>query len=458
MSLNTSSPPLPSVSQYIREKTNEQTGIIKQSISDTKNKLYDTAASSYKTIYAKYDSYSIKNAICSVDNRESEKKRNKWSKIILTVLIIFIILLIFSIGFYIRQNNSNSKYDPIYGIVFGVLGILVCIVGHYYNTKTYIDNSKYDDDDSDIESLKNNKKEIRTILNEISSLQKEISTLQRKLSYEKIKEKSKQIIQDYKKRSNLNNNSKVQPSLLRQNAQSNLSESEIPEEDENNFKGKEENEQLTVITETITNKHQQIKDLTVSLSGLKKEYEELKQASDAYNELQNSDNELYNNINPYLSDIISTQPDSTNILVYNKTVSNFLNNIINNLETHILSNNNFLQICNNNFSKFNDLEKINFSNKNVDINKDRLNFIDIKKDIEEFIKPENKEIDENGIDFLIKGYIDIFSKYEFILRNNKIIQAEILNIYLDYLFNVYDYPKDNYDSIINQNHMNNPYI
>lgn len=443
--------PLPSVAQFIQAKTNEQKENIKQSISDTKNKLYNTISSSYRTANTKYNTYSIKNAICSVDNRESGKKRNKWTKIIFVVLIVFLTLLIFSVGFYIRQNNTNMPYDPIYGIVFGGIGILGCIIGHYYNTKTYIDNSQYDDEDTDIESLKNNKKEIRTTLDKISSLQKEISSLQRKSNYGKLKDKSKQIIQDYKKKPTVLPIQYDKKVLLKSGNKKRLDV--ITEEDE----GSDNVKSLNAITETITSKQNQIKTLNTYLLSLKETYKELKKSNDAYNELQNSDNELYNNINPYLSDIISTQPDSTNILVYNETVSNFLNNIINNLETHILSNNNFLQICNNNFSNFNDLEKINFSNKNVYINKDRLNFINIKKDIDDFMKPENEDIDNNRMDFLIKGYINIFSKYEFSLIYNKIIQAIILNIYLDYLFNIYN-SKDNYDSIINQNHMNNPYI
>ena len=300
---------LPTVSQFIRGKTNEQTGIIKQSLSDTKNELYNTISSSYRTANTKYNTYSIKNAICSIDNRESGKKRNKWTKIILTVLIIFIILLIFSIGFYIRQNNTNISYDPIYGIILGCIGIIGCIIGHYFNSKTYLENSKYDDDDTDIESLKNNKKEIRNTLKEISSLKKEISSLQRNLIYENkkrdlaaLKEKSNQIVQDYK------NKSKVQPSLLedetakkpillRQNAQSKLLE--------------EDN--ISKIKKELENKQSVLNNLNIKLGELKNKYVGLKTASDSYNELKEYYKETLYLVAKRDSDVDKPEKDATDI-------------------------------------------------------------------------------------------------------------------------------------------------
>ncbi len=300
-----SSTSLPTVSAFTKAKITQQKELLNKYVAETK----ESTASTYNRIYTRYDPYNFKNAICSIDNRESAKERNKWSKIIFVVLIVFLILLIFSIGFYIRQSNNDSKYDPIYGIVFGCIGIIGCVLGHYFNSKTYLEKSKYDDDDTDIESLKNNKKEIKTTLKEISSLKKEISLLQRNLIYENkkrdlaaLKEKSKQIVQDYK------NKSKVQPSLLeeetakkpillRQNAQSDLLE--------------EEN--ISKIKKELENKQSVLNNLNIKLGELKNKYVGLKTANDSYNELKEYYKETLYLVAKRDSDVDKTEKDAADI-------------------------------------------------------------------------------------------------------------------------------------------------
>jgi hypothetical protein len=439
-------------------------------IASKKEQISKYATSTKGKLYTKYNPYSIKNAICSVDDRESAKERNKWSKIILVVLILFLLLLIFSIGFYIRQNNSDLKYDPIYGIVFGVLGIIGCIIGHYYNSKTYIENSKYDENDTDIESLKNNKQEIKSLLNQISALKKDIFVLQRTLNYEnlkqksiKLKDKSAQMIQDYK------NKSKVQPIIQSQNDQSQLLENtaenvdnlnkelySISEESEDNkiplvrqnaqsnlFSGQEESEdnkiplvrqnaqsnllsnnKIDEIKEKINNKQLELNSLNTNLVRLKEEYILLKEVSYTFNELQNYEIE----INSSLIDIINIQPELLNITGYNTKVSNYIESITNTFDKYQHLN----QICNSNLDKFNDTEKKyidNYTKFENDINTFNL----IKKEITQFMDPNNSDIDNNGIDFMIKGYINILQSKSFNMAYNKLFIEQILTKYNDYL-------------------------
>ena len=447
--------PLPSVAQFFKAKKNEQKEIINKSISDTKNKLYNTISSSYRTANTKYNTYSIKNAICSVDNRESGKKRNKWTKIIFVVLIVFLTLLIFSVGFYIRQNNTNIPYDPIYGIIFGGIGILGCIIGHYYNTKTYIDNSQYDDEDTDIESLKNKKKEIRTTLEKISSLQKEISSLQRKLNYGKIKDKSKQIIQDYKKKPTvlpiqydekvlLPDVNKKQLDVITEDDEGSDNVKSVKQNSQSNLLVTGENQSLNAITETITRKQKSLQSLNSYLLSLKETYEKLKKSNDAYNELQNYDIEIQNNIRYHINEI-THQPSDNNFVIYINNVSGFLNNVINNFDKKKYTS--LKDKCIQNESNFNKTERNNI-NINIQFEADLSQFIKIKTDIDYLMRPNNTDIDENGMDYLITQYIDIFSKNKFNLIFNKTIQAIILNICLDYLINVYNLNKNKYDSVI----------
>jgi hypothetical protein len=475
--------------------------ILTYKIASKKEQISKYATATKGKLYTKYNPYSIKNAICSVDDRESAKERNKWSKIILVVLILFLLLLIFSIGFYIRQNNSDLKYDPIYGIVFGVLGIIGCIIGHYYNSKTYIENSKYDENDTDIESLKNNKQEIKSLLNQISALKKDIFVLQRTLNYEnlkqksiKLKDKSAQMIQDYK------NKSKVQPIIQSQNDQSQLLENtaenvdnlnkelySISEESEDNkiplvrqnaqsnlFSGQEESEdnkiplvrqnaqsnllsgqeesednkiplvrqnaqsnllsnnKIDEIKEKINNKQLELNSLNTNLVRLKKEYILLKEVSYTFNELQNYEIEINEIINSSLIDIINIQPELLNITGYNTKVSNYIESIINTFDKFKDKYQHLNQICNSNLDKFNDTEKKyidNYTKFENDINTFNL----IKKEITQFMDPNNSDIDNNGIDFMIKGYINILQSKSFNMAYNKLFIEQILTKYNDYL-------------------------
>jgi len=452
--------------------------ILTSKIASKKEQISKYATATKGKLYTKYNPYSIKNAICSVDDRESAKERNKWSKIILVVLILFLLLLIFSIGFYIRQNNSDLKYDPIYGIVFGVLGIIGCIIGHYYNSKTYIENSKYDENDTDIESLKNNKQEIKSLLNQISALKKDIFVLQRTLNYEnlkqksiKLKDKSAQMIQDYK------NKSKVQPIIQSQNDQSQLLENtaenvdnlnkelySISEESEDNKlplvrqnaqsnllsgQGESEDNKLLLvrqnaqsnllsnnkideIKEKINNKQLELNSLNTNLVRLKKEYILLKEVSDTFNELQNYEIEINEIINSSLIDIINIQPELLNITGYNTKVSNYIESITNTFDKFKDKYQHLNQICNSNLDKFNDTEKKyidNYTKFENDINTFNL----IKKEITQLMDPNNSDIDNNGIDFMIKEYIKILQSKSFNMAYNKLFIEQILTKYKDYL-------------------------
>jgi hypothetical protein len=452
--------------------------ILTSKIASKKEQISKYATATKGKLYTKYNPYSIKNAICSVDDRESAKERNKWSKIILVVLILFLLLLIFSIGFYIRQNNSDLKYDPIYGIVFGVLGIIGCIIGHYYNSKTYIENSKYDENDTDIESLKNNKQEIKSLLNQISALKKDIFVLQRTLNYEnlkqksiKLKDKSAQMIQDYK------NKSKVQPIIQSQNDQSQLLENtaenvdnlnkelySISEESEDNKlplvrqnaqsnllsgQGESEDNKLLLvrqnaqsnllsnnkideIKEKINNKQLELNSLNTNLVRLKKEYILLKEVSDTFNELQNYEIEINEIINSPLIDIINIQPELLNITGYNTKVSNYIESITNTFDKFKDKYQHLNQICNSNLDKFNDTEKKyidNYTKFENDINTFNL----IKKEITQLMDPNNSDIDNNGIDFMIKEYIKILQSKSFNMAYNKLFIEQISTKYKDYL-------------------------
>jgi hypothetical protein len=126
--------------------------------------------------------------ICNRDQRESGKKRNMWTNIIIVILIISIVLLIISITLGSNGNNSWWVY-----LIFGLLGTIGCIFGHYYNTKMYIENSKYDIDIDDITEFREIKKKIKTTIQTISQNQKEIDSLNKQINIIIGKNKAKSL-------------------------------------------------------------------------------------------------------------------------------------------------------------------------------------------------------------------------------------------------------------------------
>ena len=156
-------------STRIAENTNNNSNIQNtnnnSNIQNTKPKLFDNTKPYFQGI------------ICNRDTRESGKKRNFWTNIIIVILIISITLLIICITLLLDDNNNWWSY-----LIFGLLGIIGCVVGHYYNTKKFIEDSKYDIDINDIEAFKNIKNAIKKTKNTISQYQKEIDGFNRQIN------------------------------------------------------------------------------------------------------------------------------------------------------------------------------------------------------------------------------------------------------------------------------------
>lgn len=117
-----------------------------------------------------------KGIICNRDTREEGRNKNWINYFIIIVLVLFLILLIFSVGFFIHQDSPNVDFDPIVGIVFGVLGVLGCFGGIYWNESTYKDKIKYFANPDDIKQLEQNKKDIKAKIQEINDKNWEIRT------------------------------------------------------------------------------------------------------------------------------------------------------------------------------------------------------------------------------------------------------------------------------------------
>lgn len=126
--------------------------------------------------------------ICNRDQRESGKKRNKWTNFIIVILILSIVLLIISIT--LGSNGINSWW--IY-LILGIIGTIGCVIGHYYNTKMYIENSKYDIDIDDITKFREIKTKIKTTIQTISQNQKEIDSLNKQINIIIGKNKAKSL-------------------------------------------------------------------------------------------------------------------------------------------------------------------------------------------------------------------------------------------------------------------------
>lgn len=124
--------------------------------------------------------------ICDLDTRESGKKRYFWTKIILVILIISIVLIIVSLTLLGNNNTNWWVY-----LIFGSLGVIGCAFGHYYNTKTYIENSKYDIDIDDIAAFIDIKNKIKDTIQKISTNKNDIDKLNRQINITIGKNKAK---------------------------------------------------------------------------------------------------------------------------------------------------------------------------------------------------------------------------------------------------------------------------
>lgn len=117
--------------------------------------------------------------ICNRDTRASGNKRNTRTKYILFILIISIILIIIGSTLLV---DGNHKWWVILLTVLGSVGGISGLVWHYYNTKTYIENSRYDIDIGDIEQFKNIKNNIKKNKQIILQNEKEISDLKKQIN------------------------------------------------------------------------------------------------------------------------------------------------------------------------------------------------------------------------------------------------------------------------------------
>jgi hypothetical protein len=258
--------------------------------------------------------------ICNRDQRESGKKRNMWTNIIIVILIISIVLLIISITLGSNGNNSWWVY-----LIFGLLGTIGCIFGHYYNTKMYIENSKYDIDLEDIKSLSNNKLEIKKTIADISKLQKDINYTKLGIKNKYMKDKSKEKISELtaKTKSGLTSFAEKSKSGLTSFAAK--TKSGFTQMKENLLKKQNNNEELPNNNEVTLNnkvppnvssgKGEEISNdntLESKLAELEKELVEkqtkLKQLKDDY--------ERMNLINSYYKRIKTTNKDNL-IIIYN---------------------------------------------------------------------------------------------------------------------------------------------
>lgn len=126
-----------------------------------------------------------KGIICNRDTREEGRNKNWINYFIIIVLVLFLILLIFSVGFFIHQDSPNVDFNPMVGIVFGILGVLGCFGGIYWNESTYKDKIKYFANPDDIKQLEQNKKDIKAKIQEINDKNWEIRTEKGKILLKK---------------------------------------------------------------------------------------------------------------------------------------------------------------------------------------------------------------------------------------------------------------------------------
>jgi hypothetical protein len=109
-----------------------------------------------------------KGIICNRDTRQEAINKNWINYSLIILLVLFLILLLFSIGFFVHKDLPTVNYDPIVGITFGVLGVLGCFGTILWNESKYKDKIKYFDNPNDIELLRQNKTDIKNKIKEIN--------------------------------------------------------------------------------------------------------------------------------------------------------------------------------------------------------------------------------------------------------------------------------------------------
>jgi|LauGreDrversion4_2_1035121.scaffolds.fasta_scaffold61650_2 hypothetical protein len=109
-----------------------------------------------------------KGIICNRDTRQEAINKNWINYSLIILLVLFLILLLFSIGFFVHKDLPTVNYDPIVGITFGVLGVLGCFGTILWNESKYKDKIKYFDNPNDIELLRQNKTNIKNKIKEIN--------------------------------------------------------------------------------------------------------------------------------------------------------------------------------------------------------------------------------------------------------------------------------------------------
>ena len=375
--------------------------------------------------------------ICNRDQRESGKKRNFWTNVILVTLIISIVLLIICITLGLDGNNSWWIY-----FTYGLLGVIGCLILHYFNTKQFIENSKYDKYDDDIDQFSNNKMEIKETISKISKLHEKIKDIKRDIEKTRLKikvqEKSQELVQKTKELS------------------------------QKLYKGKGieiDTEHLNTLNDDLTKKQEELNNTQEYLKKLKLQYERLYLINNYHKNIKMANkyniNIIYNITDfykdlPLLKDIkyidpIEIDEYKQSTFVDDKSVYNEYMQIISDINTiNNLKNHSILD-------KIDAIMKSNFSIPYLKTIKNNMldNYIDIFiEDIENTLI-KNSDIDKYGT--ISKQYSDIYtslnlikqkqfyfkSKYEekkeiLIPKYTKITIEEINNMYNNIKSNNYN--------------------
>lgn len=432
----------------------------------------------------------IQGIICDLDTRESGKKRYFWTKIILVILIISIVLIIVSLTLLGNNNTNWWVY-----LIFGSLGVIGCAFGHYYNTKTYIENSKYDIDIDDIAAFIDIKNAIKKTINTISLNQKEIDNLNRQINIILGKNKAKALASSIasstsKGFSSLADKSKSGFSSLRNkmkptntivpattqpldatNSPSTTTTSpsmaaaanefyvggddDLPVLEDPNKQSVQEDPQLKSLKNQLDLVKSNLKSNKTVLDKQMIEYNKLKEKNDDYKEIkmanQHNKNIIYN-----ISDLYDAKSllDNINYIQYENKDIEYETNLLNNL------NDDEKNIFNEYKAIINDIEQIkSLNDKQNDISQKIINLTNINFEIEYLknlkVNNLNKYIDEffNDINDTLINKSDI-DKYFTIIENKPIINSSLLPNYMDQstIFNskydrIYNIIKDKYTNL-----------
>lgn len=399
--------------------------------------------------------------ICNRDTRESGKKRNFWTNIILVILIISIVLLIICITLVLNANNNWWVY-----LIFGLLGIFGCVFGHYYNTKTYIENSKYDIDNDDIANFKKIKINIKNSIQTISQNKKEIDNLNRQINIIIGKNKAKSLASSivsskakgkekplpyavmetdiHVEETNTNGDTNTNDNVRNADGE-NDPQSDLPEN--SNKQSVPEDKQLTTLKKKLVDAKIELESKKTSLNEQIEKYNELKLLNDDYKKIkmanQHNKNIIYNISDLYYTKLL----DDIHEIKYE-------NNLLNNL------NIDEKKIFNEYMAIIKDIYKIkSLNNTNFDISQKIINISKIDFEIEYLknlkVNNLNKYIEEffddiNGT-LINKSDID---KYFTIIEKKNIINNSLETNYKDLLtkFNskytpIYNIIKDKYTNL-----------